>query len=125
MYSRQLRLIVISWLVNKSVNTSNFIPEIKPKHMFTNNSFKMDTSNASGGISKMRDSGNIFGDYQASHTCITTKVTMECAKVDTDLTLDSDDDFMPANKAKEQPKRKSNETDSEDELIKFGFQITC
>ena len=114
MNSRQLRLIVISWIVNKSVNTGVFIPEKTPKHMCTNNSLIMDTSNAS----KKRESENVFEEYQVSHTCITTKVITECAKVDTEPTIDSDDDFMPGNNTKEQSKMKSNETDSEDELIK-------
>ena len=93
---------MISWIVNKSVNTGFFIPEKNPKHMCTNNSLIMDTSNAS----KKRESENVFEEYQVSHTCITTKVITECAKVDTEPTIDSDDDFMPGNNTKEQSKMK-------------------
>ena len=45
--SKQLRLIVISWIVNNTINTCNFVPEkvIKPTKMCTDNFTKMDTSN--------------------------------------------------------------------------------
>ena len=46
--SGQLRLIVMSWIVNNSLNTSNFVPEKVVKLASGDNCIKLDTCDASG-----------------------------------------------------------------------------
>ena len=107
--------------MNNTINTCNFVPEkaIKPTKMCTDNFTKMDTSNVKQNveISQKCEPTITFGNQPTNSACIITNVTVEHAKVDNKPVIDSDDDFMVINKANKHM-HASNESDSEDELVK-------
>ena len=91
--SKQLRLIVMSWLVNNSVTTCHLLQE---KHLSV---------------------------IKENLSTIKTKLTTECSKVisipDVQCQVDSDDDFMPVKiKSKKPLPDLSNNSDSDDEMLK-------
>ena len=115
MNSRQLRLIVMSWIVDKKVNTSVFVP----KKLLTHTThLKLDTTYASGKINRKKGRVNVCEDNTKSNACTShTMVTMKEAKLNND-TADSDDDFVPTNKASKLSPVKSNDSDSDDDIMK-------
>ena len=99
--SRQLRLIVTSWIVNDSVDTSNLVPIIK----------KNKTSEGQG----KTDTQSTTNSHQATKS--------HDRAVDNPLThvhADSDNDFLPTSfkRASKHPSTLLKDSDSEDELIK-------
>ena len=122
MKSRQLRLIVMSWIVNDNVNTCHIVPEKQKIPTIKDN---CDTPTGSGKITKKRVSVNACKDNTLdADTSDTsdTKVTMEHAEVVNNpvLHIDSDDDFMPTKckKSSKHPLVSLNDSNSDDDLIK-------
>ena len=104
--SRQLRLIVMSWIVNDSVNTCNLVPTVKEnitKEILKN----------SEGYSKTDTQSTT--DIQATEPHDNT-----VNNTLTHIHVDSDDDIMPISvyKLSKHPSTLSMDSDSEDELIK-------
>ena len=118
MNSRQLRLIVMSWIVNDNVNTCHIFPEKQKIPTIKDN---CDTPTGSGKITKKSVSVNAYKDNTLDAD---TKVTMEHAEVVNNpvLHIDSDDDFMPTKckKSNKHPLVSLNDSDSDDDLMKVG-----
>ena len=71
--SKQLQLIVMSWIVNNTINTGNLVPEkaLKPTKMYTYNFTKIDTSNLKNvGISQNCEPAIAFGNQLTDGACI-------------------------------------------------------
>ena len=112
-----------SHILDMTINTCNFVSEkvIKPtKIVPTDNFTKMDTCNVKQnvGISQKCEPTITFGNQPTNGACIITNVTVKHAKVDNEPVIDSDDDFIVINKANKHM-HTSNESDLEDELVKF------
>ena len=79
--SRQIRLIVMSWNVNNSVNTHYLVPEKLIRPTCTANSMKMDTSCSSHGelsdANNKQDSVIAYEGKQSLDTCSNAKITIE------------------------------------------------
>ena len=119
--SRPLRLIVMSWIVNNSVNTHYLVPEKLIRHTCTANSMKMDTSCSSHGelsdANNKQDSVMAYEGKPSLDTCSNAKITIE--QTEENDAIDSDDDFMPPRKLiKMHSHAETNGSASEDELIK-------
>ena len=106
MNSRQLRLIVMSWIVNDSVNTCNLIPTTKKNKTKE----KLITSEDQG-----KTDTQLTTNTQATEPHDKT-VNNPLIHVD----VDSDDDFMPTSvkKTRKHPSTLLHDSDSDDELIK-------
>ena len=119
MNSRQLRLIVLSWIVNDNVNTCHIVPEKQKIPTIKDN---CDTPTGSGKITKKSVSVNACKDNTLDADTSDTKVTMEHAEVVNNpvLHIDSDDDFMPTKckKSSKHPLVSLNDSDSDDDLMK-------
>ena len=79
--SRQLRLIVMSWIVNNSVNTHYLVPEKLIRHTCTANAMKMETSCSSHGelsdANNKQDSVMAYEGKPSLDTCSNAKITIE------------------------------------------------
>ena len=103
--SRQLRLIVMSWIVNDSVNTCNLVPTTKKNKT-------KEILNTSDGQ----------GETETQSTTTTQATEPHNKTITSPLThvnVDSDDDFMPTSikKTRRHPSTTSKDNDSDDELI--------
>ena len=116
MNSRWLRLIIMSWIANNSVDTCQLVPEKQIKSTIN------DSPSGRGKITvtNSRESMNACEDHcttgaYTSNTDVTKEVINNPV-----VHIDSDDDFMPikTNKSSKHPIVVSNDSDSDDELIK-------